>query len=88
VERHRFDALSFIFGLLFVLVALLALTNLVELTWFDLRWIGPAVLVGLGLVLVLTAGRGRGDRAADGPTDPSDPTDSTYDRDTAEVDTR
>jgi hypothetical protein len=62
VERHRFDILSFVFGLLFVLVAIVGLTDLVELTWLDLRWIGPAVLVGLGLVLVLTAGRGRNDR--------------------------
>jgi hypothetical protein len=68
VERHRFDALSFVFGLLFVLVAVLGLTDLVEMTWLDLRWIGPAVLVGLGLVLVLTAGRGRGEAAdADAP---------------------
>jgi hypothetical protein len=62
VERHPFDALSFIFGLLFIVVAMLGLTDLVELTWFDLRWIAPAVLVALGLVLVLTAGRGRGER--------------------------
>lgn len=62
MERHRFDILSFVFGLLFVLVAIVGLTDLVELTWLDLRWIGPAVLVGLGLVLVLTAGRGRNDR--------------------------
>ncbi len=82
MERHRFDALSFVFGLLFVLVALLGLTDLVEVTWLDLRWIGPAVLVGLGLVLVLTAGRGRGDRAID------DPTDASHDADVVEADTR
>jgi cytochrome c biogenesis protein CcdA len=62
VERHPFDPLSFVFGLLFVLIGLLGLTDVVELTWFDLRWIAPAVLVVLGLLLVVTAGRGRSDR--------------------------
>lgn len=59
MERHPFDPLSFVFGLLFVALALLGLTELVTLTWFDLRWIGPIVLVVLGLVLVLTTGRDR-----------------------------
>jgi hypothetical protein len=85
VERHRFDTLSFVFGLLFVLVALIGLTDLVELTWFDLRWIGPAVLVGLGLVLVLTAGRGRTDRV---PAGAHDPTGTSHDGTGAEVDPR
>jgi hypothetical protein len=71
VERHPFDILSFVFGLLFVLVAIVGLTDLVELTWFDLRWIGPAVLVGLGLVLVSTAGRGRNDRQPADDTEPA-----------------
>ena len=71
MERHRFDILSFVFGLLFVLVAIVGLTDLVELTWLDLRWIGPAVLVGLGLVLVLTAGRGRNDRQLADDADPA-----------------
>lgn len=71
MERHRFDILSFVFGLLFVLVAFVGLTDLVELTWLDLRWIGPAVLVGLGLVLVLTAGRGRIDRQLADDADPA-----------------
>jgi cytochrome c biogenesis protein CcdA len=59
MERHPFDPLSFVFGLLFVAVALLGLTELVTLSWLDLRWIAPIVLVVLGLVLVLTAGRNR-----------------------------
>jgi phage shock protein PspC (stress-responsive transcriptional regulator)/predicted membrane protein len=69
VERHPFDPLSFVFGLLFVAVAVVGLTGLVTLTWFDLRWIAPGVLVVLGLVLVLTAGRGRRDRGLDRPDD-------------------
>lgn len=77
MERHRFDILSFVFGLLFVLVALVGLTDLVQLTWLDLRWIAPAVLVGLGLVLVLTSGRGRDDRELAEDTEPArDPVDA------------
>jgi hypothetical protein len=67
VERHPFDPLSFAFGLLFSGIAVLALTDLVTLTWFDLRWIAPTVLVVLGLVLVVTAGFGRRDRELEDP---------------------
>jgi hypothetical protein len=85
VERHPFDPLSFIFGLLFVIVAVLGLTDLVELTWLDLRWIAPAVLVALGLVLVVTAGRGRSERQLATAETPGD---ASHDADTVEVDTR
>lgn len=65
MQRHRFDPVSFVFGALLTGLALIGLTDLIVLRLVDLRWIGPAVLVLLGLVLVVTAGRG----AANGDTD-------------------
>lgn len=58
MRTHRFDPLSFVFGAVFVALAVLALTDAVVLGVQDLRWIGPGVLVVIGLVLLATAGRG------------------------------
>ena len=58
MRTHRFDPLSFVFGALFVALAVLALTDAVVLGVQDLRWIGPGLLVVIGLVLLATAGRG------------------------------
>jgi cytochrome c-type biogenesis protein CcmH/NrfF len=60
MRTHPFDAVSFVFGALFVLVAGLALGG-VTLTLLDLRWVAPAVLVVVGLVLVVSAARRGGD---------------------------
>ena len=65
MERHELDALSLIGGLVFVAVAALGLTDALVLDLTDLRWVGPALLVVLGVTLVLTAGRGRAERRAD-----------------------
>jgi len=67
MPRHRFDPLSFIFGLLFVAVAGVALVGGDLIVINDLAWIAPAVLVVAGAVLLLsTAGR---DSSEDVPDD-------------------
>jgi hypothetical protein len=57
MERHRFDPLSFIFGLLFVAVAAVALIGVDLLDVRDLAWIAPALLVIAGGALLLSSSR-------------------------------
>jgi putative Mn2+ efflux pump MntP len=64
MRTHPFDAVSFVFGAIFVAVAAVGMTDLATLTLVDLRWIGPAVLVVVGVVLVISAAR-RDDRGED-----------------------
>lgn len=58
MERHRFDALSFIFGALFVTVAGIALAGPDLIALRDLRWVAPGLLVLAGAVLLLSTARG------------------------------
>jgi hypothetical protein len=68
MRTHPFDAVSFVFGAIFVAVSLLALTGVATITLLDLRWLAPAALVLVGVVLVVSAARGDGaDRAVTGP---------------------
>ena len=55
MKRHAFDPVSFTFGALFLAVAAAGLTGPWSLRDLDLAWLGPAVLVFLGVVVVLTA---------------------------------
>jgi branched-subunit amino acid permease len=57
VRTHPFDPVAFVFGLIFVAVAAVGLTDLATITLTDLRWIGPAALVLVGIVLVISAAR-------------------------------
>jgi drug/metabolite transporter superfamily protein YnfA len=50
MNQHRFDALSFIFGGVFVVAGLLLLTGGIE--GLQMRWVGPVVAVALGLVIL------------------------------------
>ena len=59
MQRHSLDALSLVFGLLFTAVAAVGLTDQLTLTVIDVRWIGPVLLVAIGVALVVTAGRNR-----------------------------
>lgn len=52
MPRHAFDALSLIFGLLFGAVAALAFVGPAGQI-IDPRWIGPAILVLIGLALLM-----------------------------------
>ena len=54
MDRHRFDALSFVFGLLFVGMALLAPVR----DWFpgeNVRWLVPGAVLLLGAGLAISA---------------------------------
>jgi hypothetical protein len=57
MRTHPFDAVSFVFGAIFAAVGLLALTGVVTISLLDLRWLAPAVLVLVGVVLVVSAAR-------------------------------
>lgn len=53
MNQHRFDALSFIFGSIFVVAGLLLLTGGIE--GLQMQWVGPVVAVLLGLVILYAA---------------------------------
>lgn len=66
MQRHRFDPLSFTFGLLFVAVAGVALIGPDLLAFGDLAWVAPALLVVAGAALLLSsAGRSSRDDTPD-----------------------
>jgi hypothetical protein len=67
MTRHRFDPLSFIFGLLFAGVAAAALIGVEVVALRDLAWIAPSLLVIAGAALLFSsAGRSRSDEVPDG----------------------
>ncbi|HYM52164.1 MAG TPA: hypothetical protein VEW45_01610 [Candidatus Dormibacteraeota bacterium] len=56
MHRHRLDALSLAFGLLFVAAGLLLLGGGPVLgNNLPMQWVGPLVAIGLGAVLFLAA---------------------------------
>ena len=55
MKRHAFDPLSFIFGLLFLLVGLPLLVSQPGLEVFEGRWVFPAFLVLAGVVVLASA---------------------------------
>jgi branched-subunit amino acid permease len=57
VRTHPFDAVAFVFGAIFVTVATVGLTDVATFTLTDLRWLGPAALVLVGIVLTVSAAR-------------------------------
>jgi branched-subunit amino acid permease len=57
VRTHPFDPVAFVFGVIFVAVAAVGLTDLATISLTDLRWLGPAALVLVGIVLVISAAR-------------------------------
>jgi len=67
MERHRLDALSLVFGLVFVAVGLLLLSGGPALGHnLPMQWVGPMVAIGLGVVLFLAA-RPEGNEKDPGP---------------------
>lgn len=63
MTRHRFDALSLLFGAAFALVAIVLLTGADELVALD--WALPVAAIGLGVLLIASArSRTRPDEAA------------------------
>lgn len=75
MPKHSFDPLSLIFALLFGGVAVMAFVGPTE-RLVDPRWIGPALLVLLGLMLLVPSQRARKrnrpPEPADSPTESSD----------------
>lgn len=59
MDRHPIDLVSLIGGLIVVAVAGAVLAGAPLLISADLRWVLPALLVLIGVVLVATAGRRR-----------------------------
>ncbi len=67
MERHPLDPVSLTAGLIFAIAAVVGLTGAITLGITDLRWIGPALLVLFGVVLVATSVSGRRDEPAEEP---------------------
>ncbi len=87
MERHPLDLISLTAGLVFSAAGLLALTDVLRLGMEDLRWIGPALLVLFGVVLVTTSASRRRDEAAaagDGPVADTSSTDEVAATSTSE----
>lgn len=57
MARHPFDALSFLFGLMFAAVGLVLLAGDPARGTIALDWAGPVVAIGLGIVVLLAASR-------------------------------
>jgi hypothetical protein len=55
MRRHAFDALSFIFGAIFVCLAVLLSSEQLELTGSMVQLIGAGALLFLGATLLLTS---------------------------------
>ena len=65
MQRHTIDALALFAGLVFTMIAVLSLTDAVTISLVDLRWIGPALLVGFGVALVVSTATGTRRRSDD-----------------------
>jgi peptidoglycan/LPS O-acetylase OafA/YrhL len=57
MDRHPFDALSIVFGAIFVGAGLLLLTGDAES--LTLRWLGPMVALGLAALVIVAVRPGR-----------------------------
>jgi hypothetical protein len=53
VERHELDSVSLVAGIVFALLGLAFLLHEVAGTTLELRWVWPALLIGLGVALLL-----------------------------------
>ncbi|HTE66818.1 MAG TPA: hypothetical protein VK736_11270 [Candidatus Binatia bacterium] len=76
MQRHRLDALSFAFGLVFVAVGLLLLSGGPALGHnLPMEWVGPLVAIGLGAILFLAARpeRAKPSRDDDADLEPAEP---------------
>ena len=69
MKSHRFDPLSFVFGLVFVGMAAAAVWS-DQIDWSIGAWIFPAAVLVLGIGLLASALRNSVDKADDHPPSP------------------
>ena len=77
MQGHRFDVVSFFFGILFLGLGLTAVFGDEDIVVLEARWVWPSLLVAAGLAIVafsLVRGRRR-DRAEDSFPPEHDPVD-------------
>jgi hypothetical protein len=68
MTQHAFDAVSFAFGALFLIVGVMLLSGTPNAD--AMQWLGPAAAIGLGvLILVATVPRRRADAADEAAED-------------------
>jgi cytochrome c-type biogenesis protein CcmH/NrfF len=65
MDRHNVDPTSLVFGLLFVIVGQMLLIGDPDIGTVWLGWTGPAVALGLGIVIVLAVRPRRSSAAAE-----------------------
>lgn len=58
MERHRFDTLSFAFGLIYLLIGLMFLIpatpfDLAPVIAASLRWVWPVAIIGIGAAIIV-----------------------------------
>lgn len=53
MHQHRFDVVSFFFGVIFLGVGLTAVFGDEDVTALEARWIWPSLLVAAGLAIVV-----------------------------------
>ena len=72
MQRHEFDALSFVFGLLFAGAGLVLLGGRALDAGLALPWAGPLIAIGLGIGIVLAV-RPRSEPAVSVASEPPPP---------------
>ena len=63
MKPHRFDPISFVFGTAFVALSLILSTNHLRVAASNMKWLGAAFLLAMGVALLITSGRRSGDRS-------------------------
>jgi hypothetical protein len=71
MNRHRFDPVSFVFGLIFVATGVAFMIDDVRFDPDVARWIWPMVIVGAGIAIIAAAVSGSRQRRRDAEDRPS-----------------
>ena len=72
MKRHPFDPVAFIFGMIFLAVGIPMAFSDRGLTLFEGRWIAPAVLIIIGVVVLVSTRVGRQQDESVLPEEPFD----------------
>jgi hypothetical protein len=57
VKTHRFDPVSFVFGLAFIALSVILTSGHASLAAVRMKWLGGAFLLALGVAMLVTSGR-------------------------------